>query len=154
MKSCLPSWAGSPDGRVQPGHMALDRADDLLGPGDPVRGGRHGQHPAQRDHGEDEGQRALPGQRFDVDVLGPVHAEEHDDEEEQHDDGAGVDDDLHGGQEVGLLLNEEDGHPEERHHEEEGGVHRVRRGDHAHGADEDHQGGGPEHNGVGHGGAR
>ena len=61
------------------------------------------------------GRRALAPERLGRELLGLVHAEQHDHEQEQHDDGAGVDDHLHGGQEVGLLRHEEHGHPEQGH---------------------------------------
>ena len=75
---------------------------------------------------DDDRQRALQLERFDLQVLGLVDAEQHDDEQEQHHDRAGVDDDLHGRQEVGVLGDEQHGDTEQREDQAERGMNRMR----------------------------
>ena len=88
---------------------------------------------------DDRRQRPLDRQRFDLEVLGPVDAEQHDHEQEQHDDRPGVDDHLHGGEEVRLHGDEVHGDAEQREHEAERGVHRAAAHDDADRPGEHHQ---------------
>jgi len=63
----------------------------------PVRARHQGDEATDGDRDADRGEGALTHERFEVDVLSAIDAEEHDHEQEEHDDGAGVDDDLHRG---------------------------------------------------------
>ena len=95
------------------------------GAADPVRARHQGDESADGDHDADRGEGALADERFEVDVLSAIDAEEHDHEQEEHDDGAGVDDDLHRGEEVGRLRDEGDGDADQRHDQAQRGVHGV-----------------------------
>ena len=95
------------------------------------------QEQPQEGRPDHRGDRPLPDDRLHAEVLGPVHAQQHDHEQEEDDHGAGVDDDLDGSQEGGVLEHEEHGDAEQGLDEKQGCVDRVAGHQHATGATQD-----------------